>query len=453
MPQANKKLAQVAIVGRANVGKSMLFNRLIEENKALVSPISGTTRDRNIDTVTWRDREFTLVDTGGLDIDESSATLIEKGIVTQAEQAIADSALIFFVIDAKTGVLPDDKDLARSLRQRGYADKIILVANKADSLRWHQKPKEMYGLALGEPQMISAASGSGCGDLLDIVLERLPRRVSKIKEVQKSIRIAIVGKPNVGKSALVNAMLGEERVIVSPIAHTTRESHDTPFRFKDTDFVLIDTAGIRRRGQLTPGSLERLSVDKSLATIVNADIILFVTDASLPLDAQDKKITQAVLEAGKPIIIIGNKWDLIPEKDTATINKFEEYYRGQMPYLWWAPLIFISASELQRTHKVLDLSLTIHAAMQLEATQGQLDFFLKRSIKQQPPSRGKGLKNPFIYQIRQIKTNPPRFQLVVNDPKILHFSYLRFIQNGIREHFKLIGCPIQMEMIKKSKLK
>ena len=442
------KLAQVAIIGRANVGKSTLFNRLIEKNKAIVSMVSGTTRDRNIDNVKWRDREFILVDTGGLDIDKKYPGIIEENIVKQARKAIANANLILFIIDAKEGVLRSDKELARELIKQHLKNKIILVVNKADSLKWRNPDAEIYKLNLGEPQMVSAANGSGCGDLLDLIIKKLPKKISqqKEKEGEEAIKVAIVGKPNVGKSSLLNSILGEERVIVTDIPHTTRESHDTEFEYKDKKFLLIDTAGMRKKGKIEPRSLERKSVDKSISTIKRADVVVLVVEAPEKIETQDKKITQEILENSKSLIIAVNKWDLIPEKDTNTVNKYMDYYHGNLPYLWWAPIIFISAKDDLRTKKILDLILEIQKSRQVRISDEDLQKFLISQIKKHKPSRGQGLKNPYIFKIQQSGTNPPRFDIFVNDPKILHFSYIRFIQNNLRETFDIIGTPIQIEV-------
>jgi len=448
-----QKATQVAIVGRANVGKSMLFNRLIERDKAIVSPIAGTTRDRNIDTVRWRGRIFTLVDTGGLDIQSKGATVIEQGIVTQAEKAINKAQIILFVIDVKAGVLPDDKKLAKSLLSRNLKSKIILVGNKADSIAWHQPSPEMYRLGLGVPSMTSAASGAGSGDLLDEMIERFSltkNEKDEIVEEQSAIKLAIVGKPNVGKSSLMNAILGEERVIVSDIPYTTRESHDEYFFYHDQPFILVDTAGLRRNSRVKPRSLEQASVRQTEMAVKRADVVMLITDSSLRLDVQDKKISQLILDSGKPLLLIANKWDKIPDKDTNTVNKFKDYYDGQFPYLWWSPLVFVSAHEGLRAHKLLDQVIAIHQAGAKKISDKQLELFLKKKIKQHRPSRGMGLKNPYIYTIEQTGIYPPRFKIEVNDPKIIHFSYLRFLQNGLREQFGLIGTPIQIETIKHS---
>ena len=441
-------LPQVAIVGRANVGKSTLFNRLIEKNKALVSTIAGTTRDRNIDKVNWQGNQFILVDTGGLDVDNKN-NVIDAGIVKQAKQAIGEADLVLFVYDAKVGILPQDRELAKDLIKSGLKNKILLVGNKADSLRLRGIETDVYKLGLGEPSMLSAANGSGCGDLLDIIVDRLPRvRKPKVIKRADQIKIAIVGKPNVGKSSLLNSILGEDRVIVTDIAHTTREAHDLEFEYQNQQFILIDTAGIRRKNKINNETLEKQSIMKSLSAIKEADVVMLVTEVQKKIDAQDKKITQAILEAGKPLLIVANKWDLIPEKETNTIKDYENYYQKHFPYLWWAPMIFTSALENQRTKNILNLVLKVDKAKKIKLTKKQLELFLKSQIKQHRPSRGKGLKNPYIYEIEQVKINPPRFVMYVNEPTILHFSYIRFIQNNLRKRFGIIGTPIQIEIKK-----
>jgi len=440
-------LPQIAIVGRANVGKSTLFNRLVEKNKAIVSPISGTTRDRNIDKVAWQGKNFILIDTGGLDIEKNKAGKIEQNIVKQAYRAIEDADLILFLIDIKQGIMPMDKELAREIIKNGKKSQTILVGNKADSPKYHQMIGDLFPLNLGEPNMISAANGSGCGDLLDLLMGRLPKRKTKkpTGPQKPEIKVAIVGKPNVGKSSILNSILGEERVIVTDIAHTTRESHDIEFSYKENNFILIDTAGIVRKSKVGHKTLERKSIDKSLNTIEHADVVVFVTEAQKKIDSLDKKVTQEILESGKSLIIVANKWDLIPDKETNTINQYVDYYYNQFPYLWWAPIIFISAKDEVRTRKILDMILDIQKSKQIQISNSQLDKFLKYQISKHRPSRGRGLKNPYIYKIEQVGTNPPKFLIYVNEPKILHFSYLRFLQNNIRQKFNILGTPIQVE--------
>lgn len=435
-------LPQVTIVGRANVGKSTLFNKLIEKNKAIVSSISGTTRDLNIDQANWRDHEFTLIDTGGLDVNAKNAGIIETNIVRQAKKTLKSSNLILFLIDIQSGIMPSDLELAKQIVKQGLKEKTILVANKADSLKWRQFPEDLYKLNLGEPWMASAINGSGTGDLLDEIIKYLPRRKAKQEE---TIKVAIVGKPNAGKSSLLNSILGQEKAIVTEIPHTTREAHDLKFNYKNKVFTLIDTAGLIKRGRVNPKSLVKKSLDKSLNAIKNADIVILITEVHKKIDALDKKITQMILENSKPVIIAANKWDLIPDKDTATVDKYVKYYQIHFPYLWWAPIIFISAKEDIRTKKILDLVLEVMESKKIEISDSQLDRFLKSQIKQHRPSRGKGVKNPYIYEIRQVKTDPPRFLVSVNDPAILHFSYLRFLQNNLRKKFNIIGTPIQFE--------
>jgi len=292
-------LPQIVIIGRANVGKSTLFNRLIEKDKAIVSGVAGTTRDRNVDKVEWQGKEFIIIDTGGLDIEEKKADKIEKNIIKQSKKAIENADLILFVIDTKAGLMPDDKKLAKEIIKDNKKDQTFLVANKADSIRWHQTTGELYSLNLGEPYPVSAITGSGCGDLLDTITKQLPKRKTKKKEDKKEIKVAIVGKPNVGKSSIINSILGEERVIVTDIAHTTRESHDIEFSYKDHSFILIDTAGIIRKSKAGGRTLDRKSIEKSFDSIKEADVVVFVTEAQKKIDSLDKKVTQEILDSSK----------------------------------------------------------------------------------------------------------------------------------------------------------
>lgn len=444
-----KTLPEIVIIGRANVGKSTLFNRIIEKPKALVSNIAGTTRDRNIAETEWGGRNFTLIDTGGLDIDLNQETHqdIAKGIIKQAKSAIDRADLVLFLIDATAGATTFDKDLLKELAKTDNRQKIIFVANKAETARADRYDQSIYRLGLGEPLFVSASSGSGVGDLLDEIVARLPK-AKKIKENSfPIIKIALVGKPNVGKSSILNSILGEDRVIVSEVAHTTREAHDSTFLYKDHKFIIVDTAGIRKSAKVERG-LEKKSVGKSLDAIKHCDVAVLVTEADKKIDTQDKKITQAILESGKSLIIVANKWDLVPNKETNTVNEFTDYYRKEFPYLWWAPLLFISAKDNLRSKKILDSIIEIIASRHIRLSDSMLDKFLKSKIKKHRPSRGKGLKNPYIYEIKQEAVNPPRFIVYVNDPTILHFSYIRFLQNNLRDQFKIVGTPIQIELRK-----
>jgi len=445
-------LPRIAIVGRANVGKSTLFNRIIEKQKALVSSMAGTTRDRNIGVGQWRGKSFELTDTGGLDIDLSEETHqdIAQGVIRQALAAIDKADLILFLVDTNEGATPADRKLAGELIRKGYAGKTILVGNKAESARNKKYDTGIYRLGLGEPAFVSASSGSGVGDLLDMVLDRIKH--VELPEINPAaiqpIKVALLGRPNVGKSSILNSILGEERVIVSAVAHTTRESHDTQFNYNGRDFIIIDTAGMRRKAKMDKEGLEKKSVGKSISAIHDCDVAVLVTDVSKKIDMQDKKITQEILESGKSVIIVANKWDTVDDKDTGTINSFVDRYRLEFPYLWWAPLIFVSAKENLRTKKILELIQEVVASRSIRISDSQLDKFLKQRIKQHKPSRGKGLKNPYIYEIHQTAVNPPRFEIYVNDPTTLHFSYIRFLQNNMREQFKIIGTPIQVELRK-----
>ncbi|MCX6785407.1 MAG: ribosome biogenesis GTPase Der [Candidatus Komeilibacteria bacterium] len=441
------KQIKVAIVGRANTGKSTLFNRLTEEKKAIVSNIPGTTRDRNYGQVLWRGETFILIDTGGVDLVHEKE--LEKEVVKQAHFAISEADVILFMVDAKLGVTAQDKTVANILRKQ--TKPVLVVANKADNAGLKKQLADFYQFGLGEAFAVSAISGSGTGDLLDEVykiFKTLKRKgKSKIAETIKPIKIAIIGKPNVGKSSLVNAILGEERVIVSPMPYTTRDSQDIYLNYRGQPYILIDTAGIRRQGHIQ-NKLEKSSVAQALSRIAKADVTVLVTDAAEKLSKQDAHLADVILSSQASLIILANKWDLIGDKTDETINKFTKYYKRFFPFLSFAPVIFISALEKQRVNKVLETAKTAYEERFREITDNAMDKFLKKLLATQPPARGKGTKQPRIYGLKQTGTNPPCFEILKDFQSDLHFSYFRFIENRLREHFGFFGTPIIIKVRK-----
>ncbi|MFA6428259.1 MAG: ribosome biogenesis GTPase Der [Candidatus Buchananbacteria bacterium] len=448
-------LLNIAIVGRANVGKSTLFNRLVERDQAMVSDLAGTTRDVNYGLCWWQGRPYQMIDTGGLDIAKPANT-IELGIIKQARKALKQADLILFLIDAKTGVLPGDKLVIKQFQSSKKP--ILLVINKADSLRLRQLNKEIYGLGLGEPNFVSASNGSGVGDLLDVIVAKLPTLQTE-PEVVPSIKLAILGKPNVGKSSLLNSLLGEERVIVSEIPHTTREAHYVDFNYEGQNYTLIDTAGIRKKAKVSAG-LEKSSVDKSLAAAAKADVVLLVTDVVSDLSTQDKHLTEEIAKHQSSVIILANKWDLATTKNEETIKKVYQYYQKIFSHLTWAPIMFVSAKTGLNVKKIFKLVKEIYEQRHRQLSEEELAVFLKSALRQHLPSKEghhrlkRGGNRPaklMVYQIEQSGTNPPRFVLTVNNDQLLHFSLLRFFQNRLREYFKIVGTPIILTTKEKGK--
>lgn len=454
-----KPLPQVVIFGRANTGKSTLFNRLIEKPKALTSKIAGTTRDLNIGRVFWNGLNFDLIDTGGIETILPKKKLKQLApaanldfaheIISRTQAALKKADLILFVVDVQAGLLPADRELIRACRQLLPDKKIILVANKTDSLKYQNRSAEFYKLGLGDPVLVSAVTGLGTGDLLDIVVSNLKKfKSSKANQIEsaQALKITIIGKPNVGKSSLLNAILGENRVIVSPIAFTTRESIDTELEYSGQKITLIDTAGIRRQAKIAEG-LEHISVKTSLANAQSSDLCLLVIDLSEPITVQDKKLSELLLQSKTSIIIIANKWDLIENKETNTINKYQTYIYRHFPYLTWAPIIFLSAKTQQNVHRVLDLALQICQNRKLKISDSALNKFLKNAIKKHRPSQSKLYGRPYLYGFTQVKTDPPRFEIKCSKNLRINPTYIRYLENALRQEFQLEGIPVQIELV------
>jgi len=468
----DKNLPLVVIFGRTNVGKSTLFNALVEKKQALVANIPGTTRDSNIGQVSWGRLSFNLIDTGGI-IDLKYLTGqsvktndIEVKVQQQARQYLDQADLILFLVDNKTGLLPQDKQLALILKKTADTKKIILVVNKVDSPGQRAKTAEFFKLALGDVIAISAANGSGTGDLLDIVVKRLESRNSQLTthhpkvyfknglrvmsyELQDIIKVCIIGKPNVGKSSLLNSLLGYQRVIVSPIPHTTREPQDTDIIYQEKNIKLIDTAGISKKGAKTKG-LEKYGIAKSLGMLTKADIALLVLDISEGITHQDAKLIEEILNQQKSLILIANKWDLIKARDT---KKYTNYIYGKLPFTQFVPIQFTSALTGEKVKKILDLILAIDQERKLKLGDSQLNKFLLRLVKIHRPAKGKGVKHPRIYEFKQIAANPPRFIIRLGPKDNIHFSYLRFMENRLRENFGFTGTPITIKIAKNKNLR
>ncbi len=431
----------VAIVGRPNVGKSTLFNRLVGERRAIVEDLPGTTRDRVYGTTDWGGVEFTIVDTGGLqddsEVDADSFAQIARHTREQAHIAIGEADVIVFLVDASHGVNAGDHEVAEILRR---ADKpTILVANKADSPERRDGAIEFYELGLGDPLAISSYHGTGTGDLLDRIVEALPS--VEADEEQLGPAIAIVGRPNVGKSRLLNALIGQERSIVSDVPGTTRDSLDTVLAWAGQPLTLIDTAGIRRRGRIDRG-IEQYSVLRSMRAIDRADVVLLVIDATEGFTAQDLHIAGYIAEQKKGVVVVVNKWDLV-EKDSSTMEEYRQQARDALHFMPYAPLVFVSAKFGQRVNQVLDTALAVVAERHKRVPTAALNKMLKDAVVAHPPPSkpGKWLK---FYYATQADVSPPTFIIFVNDPGQIHFSYRRFLENKLRDAFGFTGTAIRM---------
>jgi len=432
----------VAIVGRPNVGKSTLFNRIVGGMVAIVESTPGVTRDRLYHDVEWLGNKFTIVDTGGIEFKDQTTPLSDK-MKQQAEVAIEEADVVLFVVDGKTKVTPDDEQIARYLRK---TDKpIILVVNKVENFELFQAESfEYLTLGYGEPIPVSAAHGKNIGDLLDAVVAKFPEKITEDYEPDV-IKIAVIGRPNVGKSSIVNKLLGEERVIVSDIPGTTRDAIDTPFSYENRNYVLIDTAGIRRKKKIAEVT-ESYSVIRSFRAIDRADVVLMVIDATEGITEQDKKIVGYAHEAGKGLILIVNKWDLIT-KDDKTLNKFEKKIREELAFVDYAPTQFVSAKTGQRINKIMDLVEFVAEQASRRILTNVLNSQLREWVHLNPPPSDKG-KRLKIYYATQQGVQPPTFVFFVNDPELVHFSYRRYLENQIRKNFGFEGSPIRLIMRK-----
>jgi GTPase len=454
-------LPVVAIVGRPNVGKSTLFNRLIGQRLAIIEDLPGTTRDRVYGTAEWNGRTFTLVDTGGLELEPG--TEIEERVQDQARVAIEEADLVLFVVDAHAGLAPLDHEVADRLRRADAP--VILVVNKGDNPRRELEAMEFTALGFDPMITISAQHGRNTGDLADLIVDNLPpptdaeaeagaaasgsadgdlteEELAELAEAELGApRVAIVGRPNSGKSTFVNRVLGEERMIVSNTPGTTRDPIDTAINLEGQELVLVDTAGIRRRGSIEKG-IERYSVLRSMKAIDSADVAIVMTDATEGYTAQDAHVVGYVLERAKGIVLVLNKWDAV-EKDERTADEWLKRLRRDAPYLAWADIVFASALTGQRVERILREALRVAEERYRRVPTGELNRLVMDAVRAHPPSHVRN-RLPKIFYATQVGVAPPTFVIFVNDPELIHFSYKRYLENRIREAYGFLGTPIRL---------
>lgn len=436
----------VALVGRPNVGKSTLFNRIVGRRMAVVSDVAGTTRDRLYAEAEWNGVAFMLVDTGGIELLEGWHTepLSEDSerflplIRRQAEVAIQNADVIVQVVDGQVGMTAADREVGTILHRANKP--VIVAANKLESSKLSDAAYEFYELGVGDVVAVSAIHGTGTGDLLDAMVDLLPPNPPEDEE-DNAIKVAILGKPNVGKSTLVNKLVGEERVIVSPIAGTTRDAIDTRLRAHGQDFTLIDTAGIRRRGKIDPG-VEKYSVLRAIKALDRADVALLLVNGEEGVTAQDLHVGGMLQEASSAVILLVNKWDIV-EKDTHTMPEFTAKVRDEFNFLSYAPLLFISAETGQRVNKILPLVQEVYEARYQRVATADLNRWMRETLEGHPPPHRAGLQLKFYY-MTQVGVAPPTFVFFVNRPEWVHFGYQRYLENRLRETFPFAGTPVKL---------
>ena len=441
----------IALVGRPNVGKSTLFNRLVGERMAVTDDIPGTTRDRIQSITDWRGITFNVIDTGGIEVYEPSGSrnispLAEgsadfvDAIREQVMIAIEEADVIVMLVDSQHGVTGADEEIAELLRRSSKP--IVVAANKADTVEKSTDAMEFYALGLGPVVAVSAIHGLGVGDLLDEVVNALESVEADFdEEEEEQLKIAIVGRPNAGKSTLLNHLIGQDRAIVSPLAGTTRDAIDTPLKWHNQDITLIDTAGIRRRGRIEPG-VEKFSVIRAMKAIERCDVALLVMDAELGVTEQDEHIAGYVVEEYRSLVIVVNKWDSV-DKDASTINQFTESIREKLHFVPYAPIIFISALTGQRIHQVLETANRVWENRFIRIQTSEFNRIVRDAVQRHPPPL-KGTRRLKIYFASQVSTDPPLFLFHVNDRKLVHFTYRRYLENRIREVYPFEGTPIRM---------
>lgn len=424
----------VAIVGRANVGKSTIFNRIVGQRISIVEDTPGVTRDRIYGDASWLTRDFKIIDTGGIELENASFT---EQIKMQAEIAIEEADIILFVVNGREGVTKEDLFVARLLQKSRKP--IVLAVNKIDDQKFKDNIYDFYSLGIGDPIAVSGSHGIGIGDVLDEIIHQLPA-VDEKKE-DDVIRFSVIGRPNVGKSSLTNAILGEERVIVSDIEGTTRDAIDTPFEKDGQKYCVVDTAGMRKKGKIYE-NVEKYSVLRALSAVEKSDVVLMVIDGNQGIIEQDKHVAGYAHEAGKAVILVVNKWDLI-EKDSKTMKKMESQIREQFKYLDYAPIIFVSAKDKKRVHLLLPMIQEVYANSQKRVATSVLNDVLIDAQTMNPTTTFNGGRLK-IYYANQVSVCPPTFVLFTNDPQYLHFSYKRYLENRLRDAFGFEGTPIHI---------
>jgi GTPase len=429
-------LPMVAIVGRANVGKSTLFNRISGERISIVEDLPGVTRDRIYSKADWNGREFNLIDTGGIELDEEDDFVNLTRV--QAQLAIDEADVIIFLVDGREGLSSADRNVGTILRRSGKP--IVLGVNKLDHPKHHVSAYEFYELGFGEPIPVSSEHGSGTGDLLDAVVDNLPSGVDPVYG-DEVIRIALIGRPNVGKSSLINALLGEDRVMVSNVAGTTRDAIDSPLELDGQPYVLVDTAGLRRRGKVYE-KIEKYSVMRALRAIERSDVVFVIIDGESGIAEQDKKVAGYALDAGRAVGFIVNKWDAV-EKDDKTSHRFEQLIRLEFQFMRWAPVLFVSALTKQRVHRILPLAKEIADNHAQRISTSTLNGVIQDATMSVPPPSDKGRKLKVLYTT-QVGVKPPTFAIFVNDKELMHFSYSRYLENKLREAFGYEGTPMRL---------
>lgn len=428
----------VAIVGRPNVGKSTLFNIFANSRISIVEDTPGVTRDRLYADTEWLDNEFMMVDTGGIEI--MNTDKIAVSIRQQAQIAIAEADVILFVCDARAGITHEDAEVAKMLRQSKKP--IVLAINKADSPKQEMEIFEFYNLGIGEPIPVSAANHLGLGDLLDAVVEKFPETSAYGEDGNEDeIKVALIGRPNVGKSSIFNTLVGEERSIVSDVAGTTRDAIDTPVIREGQKFLFIDTAGMRRKARIDE-PIEKYSIIRSLRAVDRSDVVLMVIDAIDGITEQDKKIAGYAHEAGKGIVLVVNKWDLYDKDNTSTLT-YTENLRRELVFMQYAPVVFVSAMTKQRIHRLPEVIHYVAEQNAMRISTSVLNQVVEDAIAINPPPTEKGQRLKILYAT-QVKIKPPTFVIFVNEPEIMHFSYQRYLENKLREAFGFEGTPLQM---------
>ncbi len=430
-----KRKPTVAVVGRPNVGKSTLFNALAGEKISIVKDTPGITRDRIYADVTWLDHNFTLIDTGGIEPDSSDVIL--KQMREQAQIAIDTADVILFMVDVRQGLVDSDSKVCDILRRSHKP--VLLVVNKVDDFnKFMADTYEFYNLGIGEPYPVSAANMLGIGDLLDEVVKHFPEG-SEAEEDDDRIRVAVVGKPNVGKSSLINKIIGSDRLIVSDIAGTTRDAVDTDVKYNGKEYVFIDTAGVRRKAKIKE-DLEKYMIVRTLAAVDRADVVLLLIDATEGVTEQDAKVAGIAHDNGKAIIIVVNKWDAV-EKDDKTIYRFTEDVRNTLSFMQYAEILFISAQTGQRIPKLFEKIDSVYDNYCMRIQTGTLNEIMVKAVAMQQPPTDKGRRLKLFY-ITQVSVKPPTFVIFVNDKELMHFSYTRYIENQIRDTFGFAGTPL-----------